>query len=75
MPKGIPLVTCKRCPKTREQAGGFTRSGYCIDCANAIRVENLISLKQHRGPYFERWYAACRAAFEFERIASPDAEA
>jgi hypothetical protein len=46
---------CKRCDRHRDDAGGLSRAGYCIDCSAAAVADNARQLAEHRGPYFLHW--------------------
>jgi len=57
-------LTCKHCGRGREEVGLLSATGQCSDCQEWRREENSLQLKAKRGPFYDRWRAACRAAFE-----------
>lgn len=58
---------CKGCQRRRAPDERLSARGKCPACGHGHMIANATQLKLKRGPYFEHWYAACRAVFEFDR--------
>jgi len=58
---------CKLCGRDASAAGPISARGKCAACADQRMVENLHSLRAHRGEGFERWYHEMHLTFQHER--------
>lgn len=52
---------CKRCGRSREEAGIMTRTRLCVDCSKILCHENLEGLMLRDGPALLRWRRAVAA--------------
>jgi len=55
---------CRGCGKPREESGHFSYRGLCQECFEWRMEENNLQLVAKRGPFHDKWRAACRAAFK-----------
>lgn len=65
MPRNHPHARCRDCKRPRAFPNEMSARGYCPDCGQRRREENIRQLIAHNGPWFRHWQRQCAEAFRY----------
>jgi hypothetical protein len=46
---------CRRCGRNEDEVGPISQRGKCQGCALGAVEASITEMRQHSGPYFQRW--------------------